>query len=60
MVVGLAESGIATRCANRQQSVTPSFCESMIPHHSGAILMCQETSITDAEIVTLCREIVES
>jgi uncharacterized protein (DUF305 family) len=36
------------------------FLRSMIPHHSGAILMCREAAITDPEIVALCRQIVES
>lgn len=36
------------------------FLKSMIPHHSGAILMCQESNITDAEIKQLCGEIVKS
>lgn len=36
------------------------FLRSMIPHHSGAILMCQNATITDPEIVTLCRGIVSS
>lgn len=30
------------------------FLRSMIPHHSGAILMCQEASISDPEIRELC------
>lgn len=34
------------------------FLKSMIPHHSGAILMCEQASITDPEIVSLCREVV--
>jgi hypothetical protein len=34
------------------------FLRSMIPHHSGAILMCEEASITDPEIVALCRTII--
>ncbi len=34
------------------------FLKSMIPHHSRAILMCQESSITDPEIKTLCDEII--
>jgi len=29
----------------------------MIPHHSGAILMCREASINDGEIRTLCDKI---
>jgi len=36
------------------------FLRSMIPHHSGAILMCREASITDPEIVALCGQIRES
>ena len=36
------------------------FIRSMIPHHSGAILMCQQSSIQDAELQQLCREIVSS
>jgi uncharacterized protein (DUF305 family) len=36
------------------------FLRAMIPHHSGAILMCEQAKITDAEILTLCRQIVES
>lgn len=36
------------------------FLRSMIPHHSGAILMCRQASITDPEIVALCREIVRA
>jgi uncharacterized protein (DUF305 family) len=33
---------------------------SMIPHHSGAILMCEKAAISDAEIVRLCDQIVKS
>lgn len=36
------------------------FLRSMIPHHSGAILMCREASLTDAEILALCDEIVSA
>ena len=36
------------------------FLKSMIPHHSGAILMCEKASITDPEIKQLCREIISS
>ncbi|MBN8278992.1 MAG: DUF305 domain-containing protein [Gammaproteobacteria bacterium] len=34
------------------------FLRSMIPHHSGAILMCREASLTEPEIVGLCRDII--
>lgn len=36
------------------------FLRSMIPHHSGAILMCQESDLTDPEIIKLCDGIVKS
>ena len=36
------------------------FLRSMIPHHSGAILMCEQSAITDPEIVRLCGEIVKT
>ena len=36
------------------------FLRSMIPHHSGAILMCREASLNDPEIVRLCDQIKES
>jgi len=35
------------------------FLKSMIPHHSGAILMCREANITDPEIKNLCQTIIE-
>lgn len=34
------------------------FLRSMIPHHAGAILMCEQASIQDAEIQELCRTII--
>jgi hypothetical protein len=34
------------------------FLKSMIPHHAGAILMCDRAPIQDAEIKRLCEEIV--
>jgi len=36
------------------------FLRSMIPHHSGAILMCKESSIQDPEIKKLCEQIAAS
>ncbi|WBB91062.1 DUF305 domain-containing protein [Verrucosispora sp. WMMC514] len=36
------------------------FLKSMIPHHSRAILVCQESQITDPEIIRLCDQIVRS
>jgi hypothetical protein len=34
------------------------FLRSMIPHHSGAILMCREADLQDAEIRQLCGTIM--
>lgn len=36
------------------------FLRSMIPHHAGAILMCNEASIGNAEIKRLCQNILSS
>jgi len=36
------------------------FLRSMIPHHSGAILMCREANVEDAEIRDLCTRIIAS
>ena len=36
------------------------FLRSMIPHHSGAILMCEQAAITDPEIKSLCGRIIKS
>ena len=46
----------------RQQSLVSDdqFLRSMIPHHSGAILMCEEAKLTDPEIRRLCREIIQA
>jgi uncharacterized protein (DUF305 family) len=36
------------------------FLRSMIPHHAGAILMCEQASIQDPEIQELCQAIISS
>lgn len=36
------------------------FLRSMIPHHSGAVLMCEQAQIRDPEIKRLCGNIVQS
>jgi cation transport ATPase len=36
------------------------FLRSMIPHHSGALLMCGKSSVTDPRILALCEEILSS
>ncbi len=46
----------------RQQTVISDrqFLRSMIPHHAGAILMCEEASIGDPRIRELCETIIAS
>lgn len=36
------------------------FLRSMIPHHAGAILMCENNRLSDPELQQLCRNIVTS
>jgi uncharacterized protein (DUF305 family) len=51
----LALAGIRTQTPISNEQ----FIASMIPHHSGAILMCREADITDAELRILCDTIEE-
>jgi uncharacterized protein (DUF305 family) len=46
----------------REQSLVGDrqFLRSMIPHHSGAILMCEKSSIRDPEVKKLCEGIIAS
>lgn len=48
--------GVGSWLAIRQQWAVgdAQFLRSMIPHHSGAILMCREASLADPRIVELC------
>jgi hypothetical protein len=36
------------------------FLRAMIPHHSRAILVCNEAAITDPDIIQLCNQIISS
>lgn len=53
---------IASFAATRAQTLIHDrqFIDSMIPHHSGAILMCREAALSDPELVTLCEEIIDA
>ena len=36
------------------------FLKSMIPHHSGAILMCEEAKLSNPELKVLCSDIIKA
>ncbi|MBB3462756.1 DUF305 domain-containing protein [Rhizobium sp. BK377] len=57
--VALAVLFVAAFAGTRAQALIGDrqFIASMVPHHSGAILMCREASLNDPELVTLCSEI---
>ena len=46
----------------RQQTLIDDeqFLKSMIPHHSGAILMCENATLSDPEIQQLCEGIIQN
>jgi len=54
--------GLAFFLLIRQQGAVSDkqFLRSMIPHHAGAILMCEQASLQDAEIQELCKTIISS
>ena len=60
LVVGSIVLGVLLFTAIRQQTIVTDsqFLRSMIPHHSGAILMCGEAPLQDAEIRKLCESII--
>ena len=59
MLAGLAALMVASFAATRTQTLIDDrqFIDSMVPHHSGAILMCREAPLTDPELRSLCDEI---
>lgn len=46
----------------RQQAAIDNrpFLRSMIPHHAGTILMCEQSRLQDPQLSQLCAEIVSS
>jgi uncharacterized protein (DUF305 family) len=59
-----ASAGLFLLCFALTRTQVPvgntQFLRSMIPHHSSAIVMCQESEITDSEIIKLCEQIIKS
>ena len=62
IIAGAAAVFVASFAAMRTQAAVgdAEFLRSMIPHHSGAILMCEKAKLSDPEILALCRNIVQS
>lgn len=59
LYAGLALLFAAAFAGTRSQAAVGDrqFVVSMIPHHSGAILMCREAQLRDPELLKLCDEI---
>lgn len=61
IVLGVIVLALFVLFIRKQTAISDSeFLKSMIPHHGGAVLMCTENEIEDAEIKDLCKEIVSS
>jgi uncharacterized protein (DUF305 family) len=62
LYIAFAAIFVLSFLAIRQQSLVgdDQFLRSMIPHHSGAILMCEEARLADPETRLLCGEIIEA
>lgn len=62
LLAGSVILGVAMFVAIRQQVAIgdSQFLRSMIPHHSGAILMCREAVISDPDLKALCQQIISS
>ena len=61
MVAGVAALALLWMLIRVQGAVGDwQFLRSMIPHHAGAILMCQEASLADPGVADLCRRIVRN
>lgn len=62
LYAGLAGLFVAALLSTRHQALVDDqqFVASMIPHHSGAILMCHEAKLADPELRALCDQIVKA
>ena len=62
VIAASVAAGVMFFTSIRQQTMISDrqFLRSMIPHHSGAILMCEEAPVQDQRIKDLCKEIISS
>lgn len=62
LYIGFAALFVAAFAGTRFQTLIGDrqFISSMIPHHSGAVLMCREAELADRELVSLCEEITRT
>ena len=62
LYLGFAAVFVLSMIGIREQALVGDrqFLRSMIPHHSGAVLMCEKAEIADPDIRTLCQGIVSS
>jgi uncharacterized protein (DUF305 family) len=62
IIVGSLLAALVFFLLIRQQTAISDrqFLRSMIPHHAGAILMCEQASLDDPEIKELCGNIISS
>lgn len=61
MAVSLVALAMFWIFIRQQTAITErQFLRSMIPHHAGAILMCEEAPLQDPQIKELCADIVAS
>lgn len=60
--LGAVLLGLACWFAIRQQAAIgdEQLLKSMIPHHAGAVLMCQQAKLTDPDNRRLCEHIIRS
>lgn len=61
ILAGVLALGLFWMLIRQQTAINDTqFLKSMIPHHAGALLMCEKAPIQDAEIQALCRTIIAS
>lgn len=61
VVTGLLALGGCWWAIRSQAAISDDqFLRSMIPHHAGAILMCNQANLKDPELLKLCEGIVRS